>query len=329
MAKLTDPKIVFLDEETLNFSDPHFDLGPLKKLGLYKGFKNTNASQLKNRVALADIVITNKVPINKKNFSSFKNLKLVCVAATGHNVIDSKLLAQNGIPVCNAHNYSQQSVVEQSILFLLALNHRLHEFTQATQDGTWSRSTHFCMTTLPFNNLKGKTLGIIGYGNIGKAVAKQAKQLGLKIIVAQIPGRQYGKNSSHQKLQQVLKHADFISIHCQLSELTNNLINKQSLKLLKPEASIINMARGQVVNSKDLAFALKNNKIRSYASDVLESEPPSRNHPLLQKSLKNKVLITPHIAWSSLESRQNLLIEITKNIQAFKKGKTRNQVNLF
>lgn len=317
------PNIVFLDAASVDYND--IDLAALKKIGSFQSFNHTNPSQVLKRIQNAHIVISNKVVLGQREVQAAQNLKLICVAATGTNNIDIKACQQLKIAVSNARNYSTTSVVEQTIMFLLATSHRLLEQNDSAFLN-WPSSPFFTVTQHPYQNLSGKVLGLIGYGTIGKKVAQSAKSLGLKVKIAKIPGRQYKGSVQRYPLEKILKHSDYISLHCPLSDLTKELINSKSLLKIKPTATLINLARGPVVNEKAVSLALRKNKLAFYATDVLEQEPPSKNNPLFLKSIRHKVLITPHVAWASQESRQNLINEITKNIQSFKKGKIRNKI---
>jgi len=318
------PKIIFLDAATVDYND--IDLSPLKKLGHLIRYDHTTSKQFKSRVQNAEVVISNKVVINHSNIKHFSKLKLICVAATGYNNIDLQVAKQNNIKVTNVVGYSTTSVAEHTLMFLFALSHRLIENNDAVHSKKWSRSSLYTLTDFPYLNLSGKTLGIVGYGAIGKEVARLAKVLRMKVVIAKIPGRSYKANQMRSSLKSVLNQSDFISIHCPLSEKTRHLFNKRTISQMKKAAYLLNLARGPVVLEQDIATALKNNQIAGYATDVLDQEPPQKNHPLLQKSLAKKVLITPHVAWASRESRQAMIDDIAKTILSFKRGTPRNLV---
>lgn len=326
MTKPSLPKIIFLDAATVDFGD--LNLSNLKKCGQYKSFANLPSHHIHKMAKDAEVIISNKFILNKDTLASLKKLKLICVAATGYNNVDVQYAQQRGIAVCNVANYSTTTVAEHTLLFILALSHRLTEHHHSAISGKWSRSNYFSVPDFPFYDVYGKTLGIIGYGTIGKKVGKIAKSFGMTVLAAKIPGRDYKLNTSQQRhsLQAVLEKSDFVSLHTTLNKNTRGLIDAQKLALMKPSAFLINLARGQIVQENDVVSALKNKQIAGYATDVLSTEPPAKNHPLLAKSLQNKVLITPHVAWGSVESRQRMIQEITANIVAFFAGRKRNRV---
>jgi len=316
--------IVFLDAATVDYGD--VDLTPIKKLGRFTHYNNTKPSHVISRAKTADVIITNKVKIDKSNIKSLKKLKLICVAATGFNIIDVELANTKNVPVTNSVGYSTRSVVEHSLMFLLALSHRLVENNRAVIEKKWSRSPNFNLTDFPYSNLEGKTLGLIGYGTIGKEVAKLAKILGMTVLIAKIPGRKYKHSPKREPLNTVLKKSDFVNLHCPLTNLTENLIQEKNIKLMKKTAYLINLARGPIVKESAIVKALQKNQLAGYATDVMNQEPPPKNHPFFQKSLKDKIFFTPHIAWASRESRQNMINDIALTIKAFKSGNLRNIV---
>ena len=316
------PKIVFLDAASVDFGD--LDTSLIQKQGLYRAYPNLSFRQVGSKAGDAEIVLANKFLINEEFLDQLPQLKLVCIAATGINNVDLPALKKRGIALTNVADYSTQTVAEHTLLFLLALSHRLPEHMQASIDKRWSRSPFFAFLDTPFCDLAGKTLGLVGYGHIGKKVARLAKAFGMKVLVAHIPGRK--KTRSHIPLKSVLKQSDYLSLHCRLSPLTQNLINAQSIALMKPTACVINVARGPIVNEKDIARALQKNKLRAYAADVSAIEPIPIHSPLLDPALRNKIILTPHIAWASKESRQRLMDEMALNIEAYLKNKKRNRI---
>jgi len=317
-------KITFLDASTLDLGD--VDNLSLRRLGSYQSFANTKPSEIVTHSAGADVVITNKCVLTEMHLAQLPCLKLICVAATGVNNIDLEAAKQRGIAVANVAGYSTATVAEHTLLFLLALSHRLIEHHQSSMDGAWSRSPHFALLDFPFSDLQGKSLGIIGYGTIGRAVARLAKAFGMKVLIAALPGRSYSKSPQRHTLKQVLRASDYVSLHCPLNRATLHLINKKTIRLMKRSAGLLNLSRGAVVSETDVAEALRQGKIRAYAADVLSQEPPPQHHPLLSRALRDRVLLTPHVAWASRESRQRLLNEMAKNIRDFQKGRARNRI---
>lgn len=319
------PSIVFLDAATVDFGG--VSIRPIKSQGHYTPYDSTEPIEIYQRVSQADIVVTNKCVFNDALLKRLPRLKLICVAATGVNNIDLESAKKRGIAVTNVAGYSTTTVVEHTFLFLLAFSHRLMEHHTDVTSGLWSQSPHFTLLDYPFSDLKGKTLGIIGYGIIGKQVAKMAKTFGMKVLPAKIPRRKYRKNERRYPLKQVLQKSSFVSLHCTLVKETHHLIDQEKLSWMKPSAYLLNLARGPIVSEEAVLTALKKNQIAGYATDVMDREPPSEDHPFVQPELRKKILITPHIAWASRESRQRLIDEIAKNIAAFLKGKKRNRVD--
>lgn len=318
------PRLLFLDASTVDLND--LDMSAFKQLGHYKKFDLLPDSSITNEASKADIIITNKCVLDAEKITSLSQLRLICVAATGVNNVDLDACRKNNIAVCNVAGYSTQTVAEHTFMFLLALAHRLQEHHQAATSGLWSQSPHFSVLDFRFSDLCGKTLGLIGYGSIGKKVAAMAKVFGMRVLVAALPGRKYPASQKRISHWQLLAESDYVSLHTSLHQNTFHLMGKKELSSMKKTACLINLSRGPVVDTKALVEALGKNKIRAYATDVLEQEPPTSEHPLLDPKLKEKVIITPHVAWASYESRQKLVNEMALNIEAFLKGKKRNRV---
>ena len=280
-------------------------------------------AELNEALASADVVVSNKVVLSDEQLSKARNLKLVCIAATGTNNIDLEAAARNNIAVCNVEGYATPSVVQHVFTLLLALTTRFNEYTSAVKQGAWSKSAFFCLLDYPIRELDGKTIGIVGYGHLGRAVAKVAETFGMKVMLAR-------RNSEDQRpgrvaLHDLLSEVDILSLHCPLTEETRGMIGADELALMKKDAVLINAARGGLVDEDALLDALKSQQIGGAGFDVLEKEPPPPGYPLLKADLPN-LIITPHIAWASRESRQRLLDEIALNIEAFKAGELRNAV---
>jgi len=271
----------------------------------------------------ADVVVSNKVMLTDEHLSRAGNLKLVCIAATGTNNVDLAAAARNNIAVCNVEGYATSSVVQHVFTLLLALTTRFNEYTSAVKQGDWSRSKFFCLLDYPIRELAGKTIGIVGYGHLGKAVANIAGAFGMTVLLARrnIEDERAGRVALHDLLPQV----DVLSLHCPLTEKTRGIIGVDELALMKKDAVLINTARGGLVDEDALLDALETQQIGGAGLDVLEKEPPPAGYPLLEVDLPNLV-ITPHTAWASRESRQRLLDEIAFNIESFKAGQIRNRV---
>lgn len=317
-------KAVFLDIDTFG---KDVSLNPLKDLPLEWTFYplTTAAAETLNRISDAEIVVSNKVLLTRNILEKSKNLKIICIAATGYNNVDLQAAEELKIPVCNIPAYSTPAVVQHTITLMLALSQNLISYAEATKSGRWQKHPMFCILDYPILELQGKKLGIIGYGILGKEVSRIAKAFGMEILIA-------GHTSSSKTiegskpLEKILKEADFITLHVPLTEKTKDLISKKELDLMKPTAFLINTARGGIVNEKDLADALKNKKIAGAGVDVLSKEPPEEKNPLLQKNVPNLIL-TPHIAWASVEARKRSLDILIKNIKAFLEGKSQNIVS--
>ncbi len=316
-------KIVFPDAGTLSFGD--ISWGGFERLGNFRAWKMTSPAQLAARVRGTRIIITNKCRFDRRLLESLPDLKCLCVAATGTNNVDLKAAAERGIQVRNVAGYSTETVVQYTFAFLLALAGRLRELDHAARSGEWSRSPYFTVPHPGIIEVFGKTLGIVGYGTIGRRVAQVAKALGMKVLIARIPGKSYGKKDAVKRLPlaALARQSDFLTLHCPLSPLTRGLINQSILGKMKPGAFLINMARGEVVEERALRKALDSGHLGGAAADVLSQEPPPRNHFLLKS---NRLLLTPHVAWASREARRRLAEEIRLNIVSFQKGINRNRV---
>lgn len=279
--------------------------------------------ELQQALATADVVVSNKVVLTAEHFSRAKNLQLVCIAATGTNNIDLEAAASNNIAVCNVDGYATPSVVQHVYTLLLALTTRFNEYTSAVKQGDWSRSRFFCLLDYPIRELAGKNIGIVGYGHLGKAVAGIAEAFGMKVLLAKrnIGDDRPGRIALHDLLPQV----DVLSLHCPLTAENRGMIGAEELSLMKKDAVLINTARGGLVDEEALLDALRTQQLGGAALDVLDKEPPPVGYPILNADLPN-LIITPHTAWASLESRQRLINEIALNIEAFKAGQMRNAV---
>ena len=305
-------KIVLLDAATLG-ADVNLSL--IEKEGDLIVYQITKPEETVNRIKDADIIITNKVVIGKNEMEQAANLKLICVAATGMNNIDLVEAEKRNVSVANVKNYSTEAVAQHTISLILALQNSLINFNTESKSGNWSKSLIFTMLNHPFYELKGKKLGIIGYGAIGKRVAEMAKVFGMEILVGKRKAVEYD-DDKRVAFDYLLKESDIITVHTPLSENTQNLFGANEFKQMKSSAIIINTARGGIIKENDLFLALKNGTIRAAAIDVTEKEPVPVNHPLLE--LEN-IIITPHIAWTSAESRAKLVDGIADNIRMYKK----------
>lgn len=313
-------RAVFLDSDSLDCGDLNMTT-LIATVSQWQAYGATQPQQLHERVRGADIAISNKVVLDERIFALVPTLKLVCVAATGYNNIDLAAANRYGVTVCNARGYSTASVVQHVYAMLLSLYRRLPEYQKAVAKGDWQRSEQFCLLDYSMHELNGKTLGIVGYGALGRAVAKVAECFGMQVLLAQRPGGrvQFGRIPLSEMLAQV----DVLSLHCPLTPDTKGLIGSTELSLMKPSAILINTARGGIVDEAALVHALSCGELAGAGIDVLLEEPPTTLNPLLANEISN-LIITPHVAWASLESRQRLVGELQKNIEAFQKGEPRN-----
>ncbi|MDT8283639.1 MAG: 2-hydroxyacid dehydrogenase [Gammaproteobacteria bacterium] len=284
---------------------------------------NTKSDDVAATIADADVVVVNKVILNKQNLSIAKNLKLICAAATGVNNIDLDATAKFGISVCNVRRYATPAVVQHVFALLLSLTTRFEQYQGDVYNGNWAKSEFFCLLDYPIRELQGLILGIIGYGELGQAVAKIAESFGMKVLLAK-----RDENDSRDNriaLHELLPKVDVLSLHCPLTQSTRGLIGEKELALMRSDAILINTSRGGLVDEKALLDALQKNRLGGAGLDVLAQEPPPENYFLLQQKLPN-LIITPHTAWASREARQRLIDEIAKNIQAYQQGQPRNIV---
>jgi glycerate dehydrogenase len=312
---------LFLDIDTVDRGD--LDLAGLRATLSEWTFRQTGTGKAGAQQLQADIIVSNKVLVDASTINSSANLKLICIAATGTNNVDLAAAAKRGVPVCNVRNYATASVVEHVFSLVLCLARSLPQYIQAVEHGGWQKSNTFCMLDYPVTELAGRTLGIIGCGELGNAVAAMGRAFGMQVLMAE----RRGEPARHGRtpFTEVLARADIISLHCPLNADTQNLVGAAELRCMKQDAFLINTARGGIVNESELAEALLSGEIGGAALDVLAEEPPSTGNLLLSLSLPN-LIITPHIAWASSISRQRLVDEIAANIRAFLDGKPRNVV---
>ncbi|MCG9733264.1 D-2-hydroxyacid dehydrogenase [Pseudoalteromonas shioyasakiensis] len=311
--------ITVLDAATL----ANTSLDALAQLGKLTCYDLTAQEQVVKRCQDADIVISNKVVIDQNAMSKLTNLKLICVAATGTNNIDLGAAKEHNIAVTNVAGYSTPSVVQHTFTLITNLLGNTHRYINDCQQGLWQQSPMFCRLDYSFNEIAGKTLAIVGYGSLGKAVADVARAFGANVIISERKGQT--PREGRVSFNDALTTADIISVHCPLTDETRNQIAAAELSMMKPSAIIINTARGGIINEADLADALANNVIAGAGVDVLSKEPAEQENPLALYKGAN-LLLTPHIAWASQESIVRLVNEIALNIQAFNLGETRNRL---
>ena len=315
---------VFLDINSVGPED--LDLDPLTtSLDDWSFHEQTNADQVLQAIQGADIVITNKVPVDRDILHAANSLALICVAATGTNNIDLVAAGERNITVCNVRAYATTSVVEHVFSMILALTRRHNDYRIAIGSGKWHSAASFCLLDYPVGELAGQTLGIIGYGELGRAVARMGEAFGMKILIAQRPGTRGKPKTGRTPLSQVLAQSNIISLHCPLTGPTANLIDRNEFEQMREDALLINTARGGIVNESALSQALLAGRIAGAAVDVLSDEPPRHGNPLLDDSIPN-LIVTPHIAWASVHARQTLINELAANIRAFLDGRPRNVI---
>jgi len=322
---LPQAKIVFLDAAT--YGD--VSLARFTALWDCTIHQTTKANQTAQRLAGHGIAVTNKVEIDERILTSpeARDLKLIAVAATGTDIIDRLAAAKHGVRVCNVPGYATESVAQFTMALILELSTRVGKYSDAVKRGDWEQSSVFALLSYPAIELKGKKLGIVGYGNIGRRVAEIARGFGMEILIAARPEDSASVISHRVPINDLLRQADIVSLHCPLTPETRNLINQRSLSLMKPTAFLINTARGALIDETALIDALGKNLISAAALDVVTAEPPPLDHPIIRaaKTLDN-LLVTPHTAWSACEARERLLDEVKVNIAAFLRGERRNLV---
>lgn len=310
-------KIVILDGATAKGKELNFDF--LNQFGDVTYYDTTSNEDVLSRAKDADILVINKIVMDKDTLAECKNLKLITILATGYNIVDIEAAKALGITVCNVPYYSTNSVAQLTYAFILEFACKLSLHTQSVARGDWQRCKDFAYTLDTLHELSGKTLGIIGYGSIGKKVAQIGKAFGMNVLI----GTRTPVDGCVSK-EEVFKNADFVTLHCPLNEQSKLMINEKSLALFKPTAYLINTARGGLIDENALAAALNSGKIAGAALDVLTSEPPKADNPLIHA--KN-CIITPHMAWASLEARVRLLHATEDNVRAFLQNAPINNVN--
>lgn len=316
---------VFLDAGSINPAE--VDLSRWRDLVEDWVWHDTTAAQeVTSRIAQADVVVTNKVVLTAAHLAAAANLRLICIAATGTNNVDLDAARARNIAVCNVRGYATASVVQHVFMLMLALRGHLVDYREAVRDGAWSRSPHFSLLKFPLRELAGATLGIVGYGELGRGVAALAHAFGMHIRVAALPDRP-NRDAELERvpLDELLPQVDVLSLHCPLTAETRDLINARTLQRMRKDAILINTARGGIVNETALAEALRAAQLGGAGIDVLTQEPPPPDHPLLSPDIPN-LIVTPHIAWACRESRQRLADAIASNLRSFLAGRPTNLV---
>ncbi|MDH0095110.1 2-hydroxyacid dehydrogenase [Pseudomonas sp. GD04158] len=315
-------RAVFLDHASLDLGD--LDMHPLQQafaeLTLHA---QTAPEQVAERLQGAQVAISNKVPLNAATFAACPELKLVLVTATGTNNIDLNAARAHGVTVSNCQGYGTPSVAQHTLMLLLALATRLPDYQRDVAAGRWQQASQFCLLDHPIVELEGKTLGLLGHGELGSAVARLAEAFGMRVVLGQLPGRP--ARADRLALHELLPQVDALTLHCPLNEQTRNLIGAAELALMKPQALLVNTARGGLVDEQALADALRRGHLGGAATDVLTQEPPKDGNPLLTGDIP-RLIVTPHNAWGSREARQRIVAQVVENAEAFFAGAPRRVV---
>ncbi|MDX1818980.1 MAG: D-2-hydroxyacid dehydrogenase [Marinobacter sp.] len=302
-------KAVFLDASTLG---DDVDLSSIETAtGGLKKYDRTAPDQVLERMRGFDTVLVNKVVLTREHFEACPELKTIAVVATGLNNIDQAAAKEHGIRVLNVTHYGRSTVAQHTLALMLALATRLLDYDRDVRAGRWAKSDMFCLMDHPILELEGRTLGVVGYGDLGQGVVERAKAFGMKILLGARPGQDAGEVDGYPRipLDELLPQVDVLSLHCLLTDETRNLIGKRELEIMKKDALLINTSRGGLVDEQALADALRSGTIGGAGFDVLTEEPPRHGNPLLADDIPN-LIITPHSAWASREARQRI-VEIT------------------
>ncbi len=318
-------KIVILERNSVG---PDVSVDCISDFGEVTAYHNTvTKEEIRERVKDADIVIANKSPLCEETLKDAPNVKLICEFATGYDNCDLEYCKSRGIKVTNVVDYSTAMVAQHTFTLALALSQKLAYYDTYVKSGAYAAQDRFSNFDIPFYELEGKTWGIVGMGNIGKRVAKIAAAFGCKVIFHSITGKSTCTEYPQVDKDTLLAESDFLSLHCPLSDLSRNFIDRKALQKMKKTAILINVARGQVVNNRDLYEALVAEEIQAAGLDVVEKEPITADNPLGTFTDSNRLIITPHLAWASVEARNRCVEGAYLNIQAFLRGEDRNVVN--
>ena len=318
-------KLVILERNSVGTD---VDVSCFEKFGEVTCYPNTVAANTSERVKDADIILANKAPLNESTLKDAPNVKLICLLATGFDNVDLAYCKSRSIKVTNVVNYCTSTVAQHTLLLALALSEKIAFYDDYVKSGAYSAQDRFSNFDRTFYDLEGKTWGIIGMGTIGRRVAGLAQAFGCRVIFYSASGKSTCTDYERVEFDTLLQESDILSLHCPLSDRTRGLINKDALSKMKKTAVLVNVARGPVVDTQALYDSLVADQISGAGLDVLEQEPMAKDNPLAQIKDSTKLIITPHMAWASLESRTHLVEEVVKNIEAFLAGENRNVVNL-
>jgi glycerate dehydrogenase len=317
-------RAVFLDFGTVCFRG---DLNPGALMQTMPGLElrdHTDQSDVVATLNGANIALLNKLRVGRETISQLPDLRLIVLAATGTNNVDLEAARERGIGVCNLRDYCTSSVVQHVLAVMLLLNQRLREYDALVRSGAWQRGDQFCLLDYPIRELAGRKLGIVGFGTLGRDVARAANlALGLEVLIANRPGGE--RVPGRFDLDELLPQVDVLSLHCPLTPQTEGMLGAAQLARMKPDAMLINTARGALVDAQALADALRSGRLGGAAIDVLPQEPPTRGNPLLAPDIPN-LIVTPHIAWAAREARQRCIDEMAANVADFLRGGHRGRV---
>lgn len=320
---MTLRRAVFLDHSSLDLGD--LDLSRLRgcfdELQLHPA---TAPHEVAERLQGASVAITNKVHLDAAALAACPDIRLILVSATGTNNVDLQAARAQGIVVSNCQGYGTPSVAQHTLALLLALATRLPDYQQAVADGKWAQARQFCLLDFPIVELEGKTLGLLGHGELGGAVARLAEAFGMRVLSGQLPGRP--ARDDRLSLAELLPQVDALTLHCPLNDSTRNMIGAAELALLKPGAFVVNTARGGLIDEQALADALRSGHLGGAATDVLSVEPPVNGNPLLAGDIP-RLVVTPHSAWGAVEARQRIVGQLAENAEAFLQGNPRRVVS--
>ena len=310
-------RIVFLERDTIQagFRRPNFDHEWVE-------YADTLPPEVSERVQPASIIISNKLSLGEPQLAHAPDVKLIAIAATGSDCVDLDYCRRRGITVCNVRGYAVNSVPEHVLMLILALRRNLLLYRQDVQAGKWQQSKQFCLLTHPLHDIKGSTIGIIGYGSIGKSMAQLAESVGMKVLISEHRNAK-SIRAGRTAFDEVLAQSDVVTLHCPLTDETRDMFGRREFEMMKRGALLINTARGALIQDEALIAALREGLIAGAASDVLREEPPRHGSPLLDLNLPN-FIVTPHVAWASDEAMQTLADQVIDNLEAFVAGRPQN-----
>ena len=310
-------RIVFLERDTIqaDFGRPNFDHDWVE-------YADTLPQEVSERIRPASIIISNKLSLGELQLASAPDVKLIAIAATGSDCVDLDYCRRRGITVCNVRGYAVNSVPEHVLMLILALRRNLLAYRQDVQDSKWQQSKQFCLLSHPLHDIKSSTLGIIGYGSIGKSMARLAESVGMKVLISEHRNAK-SIRAGRTAFDDVLAQSDVVTLHCPLTHETRDMFGRREFELMKRSALLINTARGALIQDEALIAALREGLIAGAATDVLREEPPRHGSQLLDLSLTN-FIVTPHVAWASDEAMQTLADQVIDNLEAFVAGRPQN-----